>query len=75
MDFLGYIITTKGVEMSGEKVEVVMNWPTPTSVKTVQSFLGFANYYQKFIRNYGAIATPLTELTRKDREFQWTEKA
>ena len=75
VEFLGYIITTEGVEMSKEKVKAVLDWPTPTSVKTVQSFLGFANYYRKFIKGYGGVAAPLTELTKKDQEFEWTEKA
>ncbi len=54
----------------------VRDWPRPTSAKQVQRFLGFSNFYQRFIRNFSAIAAPLTALTRKNvKGFQWTEEA
>ena len=64
--FLGYILTINGIKMDPKKVEAVLNWPTPTSVKELQSFLGFANFYRRFIEGYSRITAPLTDLTRKD---------
>jgi hypothetical protein len=73
--FLGFVVTTEGITMDPEKVATVLAWNSPTTVKEVQSFLGFANYYRRFIKDYSKIAAPLTELTHKDREFNWTPKA
>jgi hypothetical protein len=60
--------------MSPEKIKVVKEWPTPTTVKEVQAFIGFANFNQQFIKNFLKIAIPLTELTKKENPFNWTEK-
>lgn len=73
--FLGYVVSTTGIKMDPAKVETVLKWQAPTKVKEVQSFLGFANFYRRFIRGYSAIAAPLTALTRKDKEFEWTNEA
>ena len=60
------------ITMDPTKLDGIRNWPTPTSVKQVQSFLGFANYYQKFITHYSDIACPLIDLTRKDKTWFWS---
>ncbi len=74
--FLGYRISPKGVEMDTGKVDAVMEWPRPTTVKELQRFLGFANFYRRFIRNYSSIAAPLTSLLRgKPRKLSWTQPA
>jgi hypothetical protein len=73
--FLGYVITTEGIKMDPSKVESVLSWSKPTNVKEVQSFLGFANFYRRFIKGYSGIAAPLTALTHKDQAFEWTGKA
>ena len=73
--FLGYVITPQGLKMDPVKVESVLSWNTPTNVKEVQSFLGFANFYRRFIKGYSSIAAPLTALTRKDTGFEWTKEA
>ena len=70
VDFLGFIVGTKGIRMDPDKIQSIMEWPTPKSVKDVQSYLGLANYNRKFIKDYSKIATPLTNLTRKDTEFR-----
>lgn len=63
--FLGYAISTEGVAMDDNKVQAVVNWPLPATIKELQRFLGFANFYRCFIRNFSLIATPLTSMLRK----------
>ena len=70
--YLGLIITTEGVKMDPAKVDTVVNWPMPRNLKDVQAFLGFANFYRKFILGYSHIAGALTKLTRLDeKEFKY----
>jgi hypothetical protein len=73
--FLGFIVGRNGIYIDPIKVNAVLTWPRPTTVKEVQSFLGFANFYRRFIQGYSAIAKPLSELTKKDIKFEWTEEA
>jgi hypothetical protein len=63
VEFLGYIINANGVEMSTRKVEAVRSWETPKNLKDVQRFLGFANFYRRFIKNFSGVARPITDLT------------
>lgn len=70
--FLGFIIGTDGVRIDPEKTRSIEEWPTPRTVKEIQSFLGLANYNRKFIPDYSRVAIPLTKLTRKDTPFKWT---
>jgi hypothetical protein len=69
VEFLGYIISRDGICMDLHKVQTIMDWATPTSIRNVQYFSKFANFYQRFIAHYFMIVTPLTCLTRKDRPF------
>ena len=69
-EFLGFIISTEGVKMNPKKIQTVQEWPKPKTVKDIQSFLGFANYYRKFIRDYSKITAPLTEVTKKEIGFK-----
>ena len=64
VEFLGYIIGKEGIKMSKGKVEAVLSWEAPKSLKEVQAFLGFTNFYRRFIQDYSRIARPLTELTK-----------
>ena len=66
VEYLGHIVSAKGVSMDMSKVKSVTEWPTPRSVKDVQQFLGFANYYRRFVADFSKLAYPLTVLTRKD---------
>jgi len=77
VEFLGYIIGRNGVRMSEGKIKAVLDWETPRSLKEVQSFLGFANFYRRFIQDYSRIARPLTELTKKEagRNWEWNPEA
>ncbi|KAG5735334.1 hypothetical protein E4T56_gene11036 [Termitomyces sp. T112] len=72
--YLGVIITPDGVRMDPAKVDAILNWPSPRNVKEVQSFLGFANFYRRFINNYSGITKPLNRLTRKDTPWDWDSK-
>jgi len=68
VEFLEVVIEPKGVKMQREKVEGVLNWPVPRNVKEVQKFLGFANYYRRFIKDFARIAAPLHMLVRKEQK-------
>jgi hypothetical protein len=75
VDFLGYTIKPGKIEMQASKVAALKDWPQPTTVKEVQAFLGFANYYRKFIKDFGRIGRPLTDLTKKENPFAWSNEA
>jgi len=66
--FLGVIIGKDGVRMEKEKVQGVVEWPVPKSMKDVQKFLGLANYYRWFVKDFATIAKPLHETTRKNKK-------
>ena len=70
--FLGHVISAEGISVDSAKIATVVNWPRPTNVTEVRSFLGLAGYYRKFVQNFSRIAMPLTQLLRKDHQFQWT---
>ena len=72
--FLRHVISGEGIEIDPTKVVTVTNWESPTSVGEIQSFLGLAGYYQRFIENFSKIAKPMTELLKKDTKFNWTEE-
>ncbi|XP_042612294.1 uncharacterized mitochondrial protein AtMg00860-like [Cyprinus carpio] len=63
--FLGYVISQEGVAMDESKVNAVLNWPLPGTIKDLQRFLGFANFYRRFIRNFSSVAAPLTNMTKR----------
>ena len=74
VDYLGLILEEGVTCMDLAKVAGIATWPTPTSVKQVQSFLGFCNFYQPFIYQFSHIARPLNELTRKDTPWIWERR-
>ncbi|SAL94817.1 hypothetical protein, partial, partial [Absidia glauca] len=75
-EFLGHIITPDGIGMDPLKVQAIQDWHPPTSVKELQVFLGFANYYRKFIPNYSKLALPLTKLlSKKVPTWNWNDTA
>ena len=73
--FLGHVVSQQGVATDPEKIQAVVEWPTPHSVKAVRAFLGLTGYYRKFIREYASIAVPLTDLTKKGVKFAWNGDA
>jgi hypothetical protein len=68
VEFLGFIVSTEGVAMDKRRVATIEEWPTPTSVREVQTFLGFANFYRRFIRFYSKIVHALTSLTKGNKK-------
>ena len=74
VEFLGFVVSSKGVTMNSKKVQTILEWEAPKTVKGIRSFLGFANYYRRFIKDFACIVRPLTALTRKNVQFEWDEK-
>lgn len=70
--FLGVIVGRNGIRMDPEKIAAIVEWATPTHLKQVQAFLGFINFYRRFIKNFSRVARPLAQLTKKDKSFEWT---
>ena len=68
VEFLGVVISPKKIEMQREKVEGVLNWLASRNIKEVQKFLGLANYYRRFIKDFAKIAAPLHVLVRKEQK-------
>lgn len=71
--FLGHIINQHGISVDPSKISTVVNWARPTNVKEVRSFLGFAGYYQQFVKNFSTIAKSMTKPTQVNSKFHWDE--
>jgi len=72
VSFLGHVVSGEGVATDFSKIELIRDWPTPTDVKEVRSFLGLATYYRRFVRTFAEIAALLHALTAKNKQFEWT---
>ena len=73
VNYLGHIVSPDGIAPDNDKISAVKDFPRPHNVKTVRSFLGLANYYRRFVKDFSKIATPLNQLLRKDHKFVWTD--
>ncbi|QRV83345.1 Retrotransposable element Tf2 protein [Ceratobasidium sp. AG-Ba] len=72
--FLGLVITPEGISMEEEKIKAIMEWGAPRKIKEVQAFLGFVNFYRRFIAEFSKIARPLHDLTKRDTRFEWSQE-
>jgi hypothetical protein len=70
--FLGHVVSKGGISMDPSKVQDVLSWKAPMSVSDIQSFLGLAGYYRRFIEGFLKISKHMTELLEKDKQFKWT---
>src|SRR6202522_2256905 len=68
------IVEEGKIAMDPIKLEGIRDWPIPTTVKQVRSFLGFGNFYRRFIHQFSELARPLNNLTKKDKNFEWTNE-
>ena len=71
--YLGHVVSAKGIKPDPEKVKVIKELSPPKTVKMVRSFIGMASFYRRYIKDFAKLAQPLTELTRKNVQFSWTE--
>ncbi|KAL4134764.1 hypothetical protein QTP88_006479 [Uroleucon formosanum] len=73
VNYLGHVITDKGVKPDPQKIKCVLGFPIPTNTKELKSFLGLSGYYRRFVPNYGQTSKPLTALLKKDAQFSWSD--
>ena len=71
VNFLGVVMGQRKIEMEKDKVAGVLNWSTPKTVRDVRKFLGLANYYRRFVKDFAKLAKPLNDLTRKKEKWKW----
>lgn len=71
MDYLGHLITEGQLKADPTKIETIVAWPKPVTIKQLWGFFGLTGYYRRFVAHYAMIAAPLTDLLKKD-EFWWT---
>ena len=76
VNFLGFVISPKGIAMEPDRIATIVDWPIPKSIHDIQVFLGFCNFYRRFIEAYSRVVLAITTLLRKSSdEFQWTAEA
>lgn len=73
--YLGYLLTENGLAIDSSKLEPILNYPRPKSIRDIRRLMGLMGFYQKFIKNYSHITTPITDLLKKSKKFKWNEEA
>ena len=71
--FLGHVVSGDGISVDPDKTKAVMDWPRPTTMTEIRSFLGLAGYYRRFIEGFAHLSSPMTKLTRKGEKFEWND--
>jgi len=74
ISFLGHIVSKDGISTDPSKIQLIKDWPVPRNIKELRGYLGLTGYYRKFIHNYSQIVTPLNQLLKKNRPFEWDEQ-
>jgi hypothetical protein len=67
--YLGHVISSEGIAVGPAKVEAIREWPAPTNIVEVRSFMGLAGYYRRFVEGFSKIANPITELQKKNKKI------
>ncbi|MBW0585024.1 hypothetical protein O181_124739 [Austropuccinia psidii MF-1] len=75
VEYLGYVVSSEGLNMDQAQVQQILNWPPPRNLKAFQSFLGFSNFYRHSIKNYSKKISSLTSFLKKDSRFPLNEEA
>ncbi|RDX98867.1 Retrovirus-related Pol polyprotein, partial [Mucuna pruriens] len=70
---LGHLVSSRGIEVHKSKIDIITSLPNPASVREVRSFLGYAGFYRRFIKNFSKIALPLSKLLQKDVDFSFDQ--
>jgi len=72
--FLGVVIGPNGIEIEKKKVDRVLSWPEPKNIEDIRKFLGLANYYRRFIKDFAQVTRLMNMLTRKNVKWQWGQE-